>query len=392
MKFCSNCGAKVGQNGEMVPVSGESAVVPAGNGAQGSEVQRSVESGSYNPSDSSYYVKPDKNRQLAKIQMLKDNKASRAADCWGPGIIVGMASLVIAIFGICNHVTWLSTTASVVALIMGVVCLAKKSRLTLDISKHLKEHHPELQKDYDKSRDKIMDIYRCFVKGKVLSATAKAKNYLYANNGLSSYISENEDKGIELYRRRNVQSKELTNVRNNYKDQLFHIPFDERYKVRNERFSLSGFPCIYLGDNVETCCKEIGDPKNDETPVTAQFKSLDNISFYDLSYLNNKEIELSTMGLKKLLLSVAVHICKNDMNKSDDNKEVAYFMPNYVIPQLITASIAQHDDENRCIRFESTKFPGHSNYVFIPKSPNLNKKGPLYDEDLRNQFEIKLID
>ncbi len=113
MKFCSNCGTKVAEE----------------NKVQNEIVQRNAESGSYMPADNSYYVKPDKNRQLAKVQRLKNEKSAKAAGYWTPGILLGIVSIVIAIFGICYHKTWPSTFMSVFALILGIVCLVKKSKL-----------------------------------------------------------------------------------------------------------------------------------------------------------------------------------------------------------------------------------------------------------------------
>ena len=31
------------------------------------------------------------------------------------------------------------------------------------------------------------------------------------------------------------------------KDEMFHIPYEKRNLVGNQRFSLSGLPCLYLG-------------------------------------------------------------------------------------------------------------------------------------------------
>ncbi len=113
MKFCSNCGTKVVEE----------------NRVQNEIVQSNAETGSYDPADNSYYVKPDKNRQLAKVQKIKHEKNAKAAGYWTPGILLGIVSIAIAIFGICYHKTWPSTFLSVFALILGIVCLVKKSKL-----------------------------------------------------------------------------------------------------------------------------------------------------------------------------------------------------------------------------------------------------------------------
>ena len=39
---------------------------------------------------------------------------------------------------------------------------------------------------------------------------------------------------------------------------LFHIPYSERYLVKNERFSISGQPCLYLATSLNIAWKEYG--------------------------------------------------------------------------------------------------------------------------------------
>jgi hypothetical protein len=45
-----------------------------------------------------------------------------------------------------------------------------------------------------------------------------------------------------LYRVRRDSSDSLT------REDLFHIPFEERYKVTTQRYSIPGVPCLYLGN------------------------------------------------------------------------------------------------------------------------------------------------
>ncbi len=44
---------------------------------------------------------------------------------------------------------------------------------------------------------------------------------------------------------------------------LFHVPFDRRHLIGNNRFSLIGFPCFYFGNSIYCCWEELGRPNLD---------------------------------------------------------------------------------------------------------------------------------
>jgi len=52
-------------------------------------------------------------------------------------------------------------------------------------------------------------------------------------------------------------------------EQLFHIPFEERYKVPPHRYSILGLPCLYLSGSLYTCWEEMGRPPFHELQVAA---------------------------------------------------------------------------------------------------------------------------
>ncbi len=44
------------------------------------------------------------------------------------------------------------------------------------------------------------------------------------------------------------------------KGHLFHIPFEARHKVREQRYSVAGLPSLYLGGSTHLCWRELGEP------------------------------------------------------------------------------------------------------------------------------------
>ena len=98
----------------------------------------------------------------------------------------------------------------------------------------------------------------------------------------------------------------------------------------------------------------------------------------DLDQLSITKIKVAML---KLLLLMA---CSIRVNNKKSN-----YCSNYVIPQLVTASIASKAKYNyRCIKYLSIKSYINNridyNYVFIPKL----KKDALYDTELLKIFNI----
>ena len=42
------------------------------------------------------------------------------------------------------------------------------------------------------------------------------------------------------------------------RSRVFHVPYTMREKVSTNRYSIPGFPCLYLGTSLRLCCEEIG--------------------------------------------------------------------------------------------------------------------------------------
>ena len=43
-----------------------------------------------------------------------------------------------------------------------------------------------------------------------------------------------------------------------FKNSIWHIPFEIRHLSSSLRSSVPRLPCLYLGDSIDTCIKEIG--------------------------------------------------------------------------------------------------------------------------------------
>ena len=60
--------------------------------------------------------------------------------------------------------------------------------------------------------------------------------------------------GTPFYRMRSADN--YTQYAKNTKDEMYHIPFNKRYLIGNERYSLTGFPTFYLSSSIYSCWEE----------------------------------------------------------------------------------------------------------------------------------------
>lgn len=133
-----------------------------------------------------------------------------------------------------------------------------------------------------------------------------------------------------LFRMRDSNSRYLYN-----KMEMCHIPFNQRNKISNQRYSLSGFPCLYLGSSLYVCWEELNRPDFDNANC-ALFINTRNLKLLDLRFPDNIK---SVSSLAKLVLAASCSVKSSATNDT--------FKPEYIIPQAILHSLIKHNSENR---------------------------------------------
>ena len=123
-------------------------------------------------------------------------------------------------------------------------------------------------------------------------------------------------------------------------EEMYHIPFEMVSKVANMRYSISGFPCFYLGASVYVCWEELHRPQL-ETCNVSLFKLKQDIRVIDLSFKERNQIftksEDYLTDCLRLFCSVEVPI-----EKSNDP-----FKMEYIIPQLLMQCIIKNYNETK---------------------------------------------
>ena len=202
-----------------------------------------------------------------------------------------------------------------------------------------------------KTSELLMKAFECSLKGDIASSFPA---FEAAMTNLGDALPKGDEStcgtGAKyrdklLFRMRNSQKQHLD------KEDLFHIPFQKRFKVASERFSVVGAPCLYLGGSVYTCWEEMGRPPFQDLHVSA-FWIAEPTAFLDLRMTPSaisKKLKSSLWKdrgdereqFARSELSKLAHIwplmalCMMKVDEPD-----GAFKPEYIVPQMTLQWIA----------------------------------------------------
>ncbi|WP_408895344.1 hypothetical protein [Paenibacillus taichungensis] len=185
-------------------------------------------------------------------------------------------------------------------------------------------------------------------------------------------------------------------------DEMFHIPFEKRGLVKTNRYSIPGFPCVYLGSSPLICWEELGRPDLN-TVQTSLFVTKENVNYIDLStnpafvYDHIKNFYIKNFGNQSgtdsyhltineyLKIWHLIFSCSIRVKHVNDT-----FKPEYIFPQMLLQWVSKNNYDG--IAYFSTKIDNYSlmnnwiykNYAFPVKSSEAAGTGTI----LRSKFEM----
>lgn len=146
-------------------------------------------------------------------------------------------------------------------------------------------------------------------------------------------------KNIPLYKCRENNRQFLFS-----KDEMYHIPYDKRHLVGNQRFSMSGLPCLYLGGSSYICWEEL--ERKDLNHVNfCGYYVHGNIKMFDLL------LPLTITNEHQIRKIVIILACSLPARRED------LFKPEYVLPQCVLNSLiyrSYYSHKSFCIRYYSS--------------------------------------
>jgi len=129
-------------------------------------------------------------------------------------------------------------------------------------------------------------------------------------------------------------------------DNFFHIPFDLRGKIKTQRFSIPGFPSLYLGTSSYVCWEELNRPNLNDFQIV-RLRNAQRIKVVDLSPPKGTNVS-SYEFYKYLMIWPLVFACSVRVRSYEDN-----FKPEYIIPQLLLQWVRK-DDRIDGISYQTT--------------------------------------
>ncbi|MCT3845998.1 hypothetical protein HZQ52_14300 [Elizabethkingia anophelis] len=126
--------------------------------------------------------------------------------------------------------------------------------------------------------DSIINSINHFLSGELIEYyTLIYDTYFSSKTQLKSIYYKTIPKHSPLFRlRENLPNK-------NFKGhQMFHIPFEETKRTGNQRFSLSGYPSLYLGNSTYICWEELSRPSLDKCNFSV-LRSERNMHMFDIT-------------------------------------------------------------------------------------------------------------
>lgn len=111
--------------------------------------------------------------------------------------------------------------------------------------------------------------------------------------------------------------------------EMFHIPFENRGKVSTQRYSIPGYPSLYLGTSLYISWEELNRPKLD-TFQAVRLESNRNIKYLDLTFPDFYEDEIDDEAYKYLMTWPLIAACSLKVKDYTDN-----FKPEYLVSQFL---------------------------------------------------------
>lgn len=192
-------------------------------------------------------------------------------------------------------------------------------------------------------RDSILNSIIHYQNGHPSSAYEALKDMVLKHADLfQHFVSKPIDLGSHtfLYRLRTLESKSFD------REDMFHIPFEKRHLVKTQRYSIPGFPSLYLSSSIYTAWKELSQPDLNRI-VAVRLEPVSDVKFLNFpvppQYFSQQRPDMNTYdkmnpslnGLFNfqstqiiawpLLAACSVSVLEKD----------SPFKPEYIIPQIV---------------------------------------------------------
>lgn len=240
----------------------------------------------------------------------------------------------------------------------------------------LKEYNNEAIPEVSYICKKLKEIVRNSLGGLHTTAATQLKLLVLGQKGTTPKINLFKTISIEIgndfYRIRKLPS-----VYNVDAKELFHIPINKRGIVKTQRYSIPGYPCLYLGKSIYGCWEELHRPHVYMCAVS-RFQNTKKLNLINLSIPEKECLNLpDTQKLIPLIIA-----CMMPVSKDSDT-----YKPEYIVPQLVFELLIKNRKIGNTIIHGIEYTSTHVNTEFdFSKDTFTNYAIPVVDINGENQY------
>lgn len=167
--------------------------------------------------------------------------------------------------------------------------------------------------------------------------------------------------------------------------ELFHVPYEKRYLASYSRYSIAGYPSLYLSSSLEMSWHELDEPDLRDVSYSRYHITGSQITFIDLGLPMTSEHFSWNIGQLSEMYSVLVFY-PLIMSCSLKVKHKGTYVPEYFVPQTMLEILRLHarkDGKIRGIAYPSTKASDIESFV---KRRNRNFVIPTIGAEQRDGY------
>ncbi len=203
----------------------------------------------------------------------------------------------------------------------------------------------QLLNDIDKLNDTITECFILYSHAKIADSISKMYEIMKGKDKLLQLlVSKDVENDKNWYRMRNQEEGKRVFPAN----EMFHVPFNLRHKVSLARYSVSGYPCLYISRSIWATWEEMHEPKLSDFTVS-RLELQQDFRVLDLR-VPIVEDDKDTSRLARQLYTIPLILaCSVKVKYPKDN-----FKPEYIMPQLVMLAITYPDVEFMGCAYTST--------------------------------------
>jgi len=224
-------------------------------------------------------------------------------------------------------------------------------------------------------KKKVSNIYtvmssavKSFNRGFIVDAYTSIYKLLFEDNNNKFLLEHSISANTFFFRLRESKKDYLFT-----KEEMFHIPFELRQKTGNQRFSISGYPCLYLGSSIYGSWEELHRPPISTSNIVG-IKNTKTLKLLDF------RIPLKIETEDDILRTAFAIACSIKVQNPNDP-----FKPEYIIPQSILHSLVKYNQGEM-------EIGNRGIHGIIYRSTHINNESTVYrDYELFNNIVIPVV-